>query len=71
MKLTYSKDVYDHLQVLERMEAMTLAFKKEVRPGAHELILLDGKEEITGIQEVNDRLDLIASELHGWYYCNC
>lgn len=70
MKLKYTDSDKIHREIKERMEMMTLAFEREhvilTQP-----ILLDGKNEIVGVKAITEHLDVLAGELHGWYYCNC
>lgn len=59
-----------HREIKERMEMMTLAFERE-HVNLTQPILLDGKNEIVGVKAITEHLDVLAGELHGWYYCNC
>ena len=70
MKLRYTASDIMQVEIKERMEMMTLAFERE-QVKLKEPILIDGKNEIVGVKAITEHLDILAGELHGWYYCNC
>ena len=70
VKLKYAITDKTHLEIKERMEMMTLAFEREL-VRLEEPILVDGKNEIVGVKAITEHLDILAGELHGWYYCKC
>ena len=58
-------------EVEERLQSLSLAFRKEESQKVEVLTLEDGESVVEGHRAIQTYLDKLQGELHQWYYCNC
>ena len=71
MKLIFTDSDKAHQDIFDRMKTMVLAFEREASAKESDIVLEDGSISYVGVKQVNEHLDVIAGELHNWYYGSC
>ena len=71
MTLQFAKKNAAFNEVADKLIELSLAFKKKKLTDTKKLVLVDGKEKISGKKAILEHLDQIQGELNSWYYCDC
>jgi hypothetical protein len=71
MTLQFSKQSKETTEILDRIKSLCLQCKIEHIPLPSDIILIEGKNKMIGIQAILSHLREIESELDQWHDCGC
>ena len=71
MMIRYASKTGEVVEVLNRLNKLTLAFQEEIDPKTPKPVLEDGGKVIEGHSQILSHLTSLESELDEWYYCGC
>lgn len=71
IKLVYKLENQKFLDIKERIEGLSLAYKLEKDKTAKKVLLKDGELIYEGPKSINDHLDQLELDLRKWWYCDC
>lgn len=69
--LFYQTEDQSILDVKERLKDLSLAYKAESSIDMDIPYATEGDQRFEGIKAINEFIDLLASESHNWWYCDC
>ncbi len=71
IKLIYKLENQKFLDIKERIEGLSLAFKLEKDKTVKKVSLQDGDLIYEGPRSINHHLDQLEVDLRKWWYCDC
>jgi len=71
MTLQYPKISPLVKEIEARLIELSLAFKTKKTSLNKTIVLIDGKQIISGEKAILNHLDEVQGELHHWHYCAC